>query len=504
MDFRRVIWLLKAQVIVLAFILCLYGSSESFWPDEIFDKATTVLRTSWIQWTVCFLALVSSVGLGWLKGTQFRGSSGEDDACVWLIAALLIGGGAYFLQFPTASKTTQAMAWFCGMALGHAVAAQLRVSAKHRIDLLRCAVIVPVLLLSASSLASPGGMLFYYRGHSRWSGLWDTPNVFGLLMGAGLALAVGWFSEILDSKSGIPFRNTGSHSRGAMKRGLGILCLSAIILLGRGLFHSYSRGAWLGTAAGLVYLAMAAREPRNGLLNADFGNPHSDAGNPAESGKKGTRFQARSSSVVWLRHSRVSLFVILLSAFLLCFWHCRGTNWRLAHRAFSIVNTVDFSWRNRIAAWKGALWIMAEHPWLGAGWSQAENQYQNFYLDPKVYSSQAIEMNDFLLLGATLGLPALICFGMYLWLSLTGRTESRKSGKWRTNKLNLAADGRHGTVLPRTCRAGAVVLLVGFWFDGGLFALPTAATFWILLELGNVWNHETYGTHEMKLGGKCN
>jgi len=34
------------------------------------------------------------------------------------------------------------------------------------------------------------------------------------------------------------------------------------------------------------------------------------------------------------------------------------------------------------------------------------------------------------------------------------------------------------------CRAGAVVLLVGFWFDGGLFKLATAAPFWILLELG--------------------
>jgi hypothetical protein len=29
-----------------------------------------------------------------------------------------------------------------------------------------------------------------------------------------------------------------------------------------------------------------------------------------------------------------------------------------------------------------------------------------------------------------------------------------------------------------------VVLLVAFWFDGGLFNLPTAAVFWILLELG--------------------
>lgn len=34
------------------------------------------------------------------------------------------------------------------------------------------------------------------------------------------------------------------------------------------------------------------------------------------------------------------------------------------------------------------------------------------------------------------------------------------------------------------CRAGALVLIVAFWFDGGLFKLPTAALFWMLLELG--------------------
>jgi predicted phage tail protein len=33
-------------------------------------------------------------------------------------------------------------------------------------------------------------------------------------------------------------------------------------------------------------------------------------------------------------------------------------------------------------------------------------------------------------------------------------------------------------------RAGALVLLVAFWFDGGLFDLVTASVFWILLELG--------------------
>jgi len=34
------------------------------------------------------------------------------------------------------------------------------------------------------------------------------------------------------------------------------------------------------------------------------------------------------------------------------------------------------------------------------------------------------------------------------------------------------------------CRAGAIVLLVGFSFDGGLFKLATASVFWTLLELG--------------------
>jgi hypothetical protein len=48
--------------------------------------------------------------------------------------------------------------------------------------------------------------------------------------------------------------------------------------------------------------------------------------------------------------------------------------------------------------------------------------------------------------------------------------------------------------LQATCHAGAIVLLVGFWFDGGLCELPTAATFWILLELGAVQPQENYLT----------
>ena len=67
-------------------------------------------------------------------------------------------------------------------------------------------------------------------------------------------------------------------------------------------------------------------------------------------------------------------------------------------------------------------------------------------------------------------------------------SEGQKAGKRETGTIQSlvtsAATGLNDDLLSATCHAGAMVLLVGFWFDGGLFKLPTAATFWILLELG--------------------
>jgi O-antigen ligase len=165
----------------------------------------------------------------------------------------------------------------------------------------------------------------------------------------------------------------------------------------------------------------------------------------------------------------------LVSVFLLVFWHFRQTDWHPAHRAFSAINTVDFSWRNRIAAWEGTLQIMTEHPWLGTGWEQPEPLFENYYLPPKLIESAAVEMNDYLMLGATLGIPALFCFGMYLWLSLSQKSKVRI----------MNYESSDAEWLKTTCQAGALVLAVCFWFDGGLFKLATAATFWVLLELGN-------------------
>ena len=77
-------------------------------------------------------------------------------------------------------------------------------------------------------------------------------------------------------------------------------------------------------------------------------------------------------------------------------------------------------------------------------------------------------------------MPALVCFLVYVWLSLRGSPQSlvtRVEG--RGSREEHALDW-----LQATCRAGAIVLLVGFFFDGGLFKLATGSVFWILLELG--------------------
>jgi hypothetical protein len=294
--------------------------------------------------------------------------------------------------------------------------------------------LLAILLTLTSAWHPDGRHNFEYRSHARWCGPWDNPNSFGMLMGAGILLALGMAS--------------GRRRRGKGRFVVVTLGLLAAGLMGRGLLRSYSRGAWLGTVCGLAYL----------IAISEFKGP------------------LKSVCVSRLKSNWLLAGVILLSVVVLLFWHFQGTNLAPVRRAFSSVNAADFSWRNRVAAWEGDLQIMAEQPRLGLRWNRTEPGYEHYYLPPKLGEGMAIETNDYLMLGAMLGIPALCCFGMYLWLSLERKAESRKqkAGIPKADWMRIV------------CHAGAIVLLVGFWFDGGLFKLPTAATFWILLELGAI------------------
>ena len=233
--------------------------------------------------------------------------------------------------------------------------------------------------------------------------------------------------------------------------------------MGVGLVKSYSRGAWVGTAVGVAYLAYQVGKAEK--LKAEM---------------------------LKTGHRWVALSVICASIGVLTFWSFRETEWRVARRVVSVGNINDFSWRNRLSAWEGAFQMMADKPWFGFGWNQPERVYDSFYRPARLTEGAAIQMNDYLMLGSTLGVPALLCFLMYVGLSLKGspmedRGQRSEDRGQRTDHGPPCTDHRPLTTdhwAKAVCSAVAVVLLVGFWFDGGLFKLATAAPFWVLLEGG--------------------
>ena len=175
---------------------------------------------------------------------------------------------------------------------------------------------------------------------------------------------------------------------------------------------------------------------------------------------------------------------------------------RTADNAPWYVKRMDFgrpSAQHRVAAWKAGFEMMRDHP-LGVGWNNAVGVYEKNYSPPEG-GAAALTMNSYLMLGTELGLPGLLCFVAYVVLCFKNRPHltlphpQPLSNPIREGSgLPPAGSGEGMSLATRhlslqaACRAGALTLLVAFWFDGGLFTLATASVFWILLELGAAKN----------------
>jgi len=336
----------------------------------------------------------------------------------------------------------------------------------------------------------------FYHG-PRWMGVWNNPNTYGKLMGTGATLTIGLLAQTLKSeklKAEIGLENTESRKPNQIQvlrteRRMQILLMGlllvSIFVIGSGLVMSYSRGAWLGTAVGLLCLAWS------------YGK---------------------------FKWQQVLTGVLAVAAGVFFFWNAT------ADSAPWYVKRLDFgrpSAQHRVAAWRGALEMMRDHP-LGVGWNRAVEIYAKDYSPPE-NGAAAISTNDYLMIGTQLGWPALSCFVAYVGLALRGRPEdgerqvedrgwkvgdgeaengdrrtvaggqgrgfSRAQCFWMWLRRGFPAGQKSGIEnqtfemseeerLQVACRSGAVAMAVAFWFDGGLFVLPTAAVFWVLLELG--------------------
>jgi hypothetical protein len=342
------------------------------------------------------------------------------------------------------------------------------------------------------------------------------------MMGVGAVLAVGLFVQ--GSKFRVP--SSKLFTSHATRLATLLLLLAAFVLCGFGLIKSYSRGAWLGTAIGLGFLLWKiSRLP-----------------------SKPSRTTHHAS-----RNYLFPLSVFLLSAFVLCFWQFRHTEIPIARRIFSVGNPNDFSWRNRVATWGGAVTMMADRPLAGHGWGSAEQVFREKYKPGHLEDAAAIQMNDYLMLGISCGVPALVCLLIYIALTgwrvaceipktserhLTPALSMNAGSAGVSPAARLAATRRRDASAPRhhapvqgfnartlfwgilspneaereaepstinfqpstVAIAGAIVVMIGFWFDGGLFKLATCSVFWLLMELAQGESLTTKHTKHTKSG----
>ncbi len=347
---------------------------------------------------------------------------------LWLAALVALVFLLYAFAYQAASSSTRVSVLLAGIVFGKATSVWIRGQNNHVEQYtLWLAGLLTFFLAYAALWQLKPYMTYQYHGVIRWSGVWDNPNFYGLLMGTGVILALG-----------IGIREWQMADGGSRKALCFIFCLIAAMLTGYGLSKSYSRGAWLGTLLGLFHLTVQA--------------------------VKSSRFS------VYFCRNRFLLGILIASLTTLMFWQFHFSESLLSQRAFSVANANDFSWRNRVAAWKGSIHMMVDRPLVGVGWASATSLYQNNYLPPQLNDPGAIQTNDFFMLGVSAGMPVLFCLAAYLALS------------FRRRPAGLSPPLSIFTV----CRSGSIVLLVGSWFDGGLFKLATATVFWTLMELSRL------------------
>ena len=437
-------------------VLCLLGQALNRYCDIFREFEPAVLSLQWML--LVFIAV-------WCGSFLFLTFNRKD---LPLIGLLLIAIAMYFIREVASSRAVGALILLAGVTLGRGARFTLNEEVrKKNAEVENVSTLVTRHPSLATFLVGFVGLVAFaswwhlepmdaYRG-PRWMGLWDNPNIYGMLMGAGLTLAIGLLAEMKNAECRM--QNSGEKRKvesGKRKLLFAAILLVAVGMMAVGLFFSYSRGAWVGTAVGLLYLAKA------------------------------------HGKFKW----RCVLPVILVVAAVICFfWHSTADTdqWYLQRLDLSRPSA-----QHRVSAWRGAVQMMWDHP-LGVGWNNAVSVYDKNYSPPEG-GAAALTMNSYLMLGTELGLPGLLCFVGYV--ALCFRTKQRhltpslspfdhsapvKRGEGETSVVAQQSTPLvtcHSS-LPTVCRAGAAVLLVAFWFDGGLFDLPTAAVFWVLLELGS-------------------
>ena len=403
-------------------------------------------------------------------------------ACLFLFCCVALA--QYFLGPSRVSGSTDAVVLFLGMLVGQMVllAKIAQRNSGHGVEIQEDVVNSLILLLALSVLYQPHWWhRLQYRGQTRWQGIWWNPNNFGLLMATGLVLVVGRF---LQTTLQPPPDQRESHI--VPRNRIRAACSVAGALLMVGLLKSYSRGSWLAAGVGLVYLGSQFAKAMGPGWRAWLSKSADETASAEPA--------LLRSWICQMLANRRTLLVITVSTVMLAFLGFRNTEIAPARRVFSVGSPNDFSWRNRVAAYEGALQMMAARPWSGFGWDQPAEVFNEWYKPVRLVEPFAIYLNDYFMVGMTLGLPALASLLLYIGSRYRAGANPACAGDSgvASSFLRREASGWLAAEwLDATCRAGATVLAVGFWFERGLFWVALTVPFWILLELGGSNHRKT-------------
>jgi hypothetical protein len=207
------------------------------------------------------------------------------------------------------------------------------------------------------------------------------------------------------------------------------------------LARSYSRAAWLGVAAALLYLLYF--------------------------------WVSRNGAAKLLRNT---VLVGCIPCLLLVLLAPQLQNVLPARRVLLIGHGLDFSALNRFVVWPGGMALIADNP-LGIGWDRVESFYNAFYRPPSLEIGSAVLTNDFLVFAASIGILPAIALAVYVLLGFT---------PFHLPRPQPREDEAGETLIRATFRGACIVLLVTFWFDANFFEFTPGILFWILLENGRI------------------
>ncbi|MCL4789934.1 MAG: hypothetical protein KJ070_24665 [Verrucomicrobia bacterium] len=210
--------------VLLLLANCLFAGTQGVLGARLLgsfgQEVAAVFRDPSTQWMVFVCGLVYLGTFSFIS----QGSTAErfwrlNNPTLWLLGLVLLVTLRYAANYGPASASADAVCLLGGAVLGNGAAVWAvwsrrrrararrqqgcegnegtpdesgRRSAERGIDAIQpVLVILVVLLVAGVFLRGEAGHAFEYRAQVRWSGPWDNPNTFGMLMGVGGVLALG-------------------------------------------------------------------------------------------------------------------------------------------------------------------------------------------------------------------------------------------------------------------------------------------------------------------------